>query len=285
MSWTTPAVPSSKGSEGIPSSGSSGNWPRTTPAGVAAGTETPRRSYQPLGALPKPSLAPPKQSLVSILPEDDGDHVIVRIPRGVLAVAMAAAVAAVAFAWSRVTPDMSFFGHMLPGASVASAERKGAPPEVDSASAAPAEQAAARRTGPVDSSTAGVAPPELAAAPAVSAVSGDDGTAALRRAQTEIAARSERLLAARRNVSVEMYSTAWCRICKDARGYLSDSGIAYEDYDVDKDRDADRRLRTINPQHTVPTFSIDGAVLTGFSPGAFESMLTSAAARRASRTE
>ena len=202
------------------------------------------------------------------------------MPRWFVAVGVATVLAAGAFAWSRITPDMSMFGRMLPQPA-ASVDQASVPSAANPSSAGAVEQALPReseRTAapqPVGTTNDVVATDDRAEAQA----------AVLRRMQNQIVERDERLARARRNVSVEMYSTAWCRVCKDARQYMNEAGVSFEEYDVDKDRDADRRLRSINPQHTVPTFDIDGAVLTGFSPAAFESMLTSAAGRRAARTE
>jgi len=228
-------------------------------------------------------MPPPKQPLVSIQPEDDGDHVVVRVPRGLIAGAAAVMFAIVAVAWSRITPDLSFFSRMLPSATVTAAGHDRSQSETASGSAA-LTQRASPAAAPADTGNARVSGTDPNAV-APSSAAADDKSAAFDRLKRDIAEKSDRLAVARRNVSVEMYSTAWCRVCKDARQYFGDSGLAYEEYDVDKDRDADRRLRSINPQHTVPTFSIDGAVLTGFSPAAFESMLTTAAARRAARAQ
>lgn len=172
---------------------------------------------------------------------------------------------------------MSMFGRLLPSAPAAtSAERTAVESPVPSSRATeeaePQQTETRRPAGPAE---------EAHAVPAVDR--NEDSAEVARRLENQIEEKKERLAHARRNVSITMYSTSWCRVCKDARKYMSEAGITYDEYDVDTDRDADRRLRAVNPRHTVPTFDIDGAVLTGFSPGALESMVTSAAARRAAR--
>jgi glutaredoxin len=200
---------------------------------------------------------------------------MVRVPRGLVVAGVALVVAAGAFAWSRVTPDMSMFSRLIP--APAETTEQPALHESPVPSARATEKAEPERS---------VSPRPPTAEPregAPVAEKGEDPALLARRLQNQIEEKKERLAHARRNVSVTMYSTSWCRVCKDARKYFGEAGIAYDEYDVDVDRDADRRLRAVNPRHTVPTFDIDGAVLTGFSPGAFESMLTSAAAKRAAR--
>lgn len=173
---------------------------------------------------------------------------------------------------------MSVINRLFPAPPAAS--DRPAAPEFPAASARVTEQPEPQRaTEQLGVIAAEPQPP----VPGAQTQTNDDPVALVRRLQNQIEEKKERLAFARRNVSVTMYSTAWCKVCKDARSYLKEAGTAFDDYDVDADRDADRRLRAINPRHTVPTFDIDGAVLTGWSPGAFESMLTSAAARRAER--
>jgi glutaredoxin len=171
---------------------------------------------------------------------------------------------------------MSMFSRLLPTPPVATSEQQAA---VES------PVPSGRATEQADPQKAEVQRPTVREAPerVPTAERNEDSAEVARRLQNQIEEKKERLAHARRNVSITMYSTSWCRVCKDARKYLSEAGITYDEYDVDTDRDADRRLRAVNPRHTVPTFDIDGAVMTGFSPGAIESMLTSAAARRAAR--
>ncbi len=87
------------------------------------------------------------------------------------------------------------------------------------------------------------------------------------------------LLAARRRVSITMYSTSWCGVCRSARAYMDAEGIAYVDHDVEADARAARRLRSLNPRGSVPTFDIDGETHIGFSPRSFRIWIDEAARR------
>ena len=88
------------------------------------------------------------------------------------------------------------------------------------------------------------------------------------------------LKAARRNVSITMYSTSWCGVCVKARDYMLSKQIAFKELDVDHDAAAKARARLLNPRGGVPTIAIDSEVLIGFSPESLETRITRAAKRR-----
>jgi glutaredoxin len=88
------------------------------------------------------------------------------------------------------------------------------------------------------------------------------------------------LAAARRSVSITMYSTSWCGVCKQARGYMQQQQISYTEIDIDHDAAARARQQTLNPRGSVPTIAIDDQVLIGFSPESLEDRITRAAKRR-----
>lgn len=85
---------------------------------------------------------------------------------------------------------------------------------------------------------------------------------------------------ARRNVKITMYSTSWCRACKQARAYMSEHAIAFTDYDIEQDPTAARQQKLLNPRGSIPTISIDGDVLIGFSPSSLETRIDNAARKR-----
>jgi len=68
---------------------------------------------------------------------------------------------------------------------------------------------------------------------------------------------------------VEIYTTSWCRYCKDAKNYFRKRGIAFNEYDIEKDRAAARRHRRYNPRGGVPVTVINGQAIVGFAPAAF----------------
>jgi glutaredoxin len=93
----------------------------------------------------------------------------------------------------------------------------------------------------------------------------------------------EAMRAARRRVSVTMYSTSWCPHCQRARDYLRSRGIGFIEHDVDQSDSAKRRMRQINPAGGVPTIQIDDELMVGFSESGFEARMARAADQRARR--
>lgn len=80
------------------------------------------------------------------------------------------------------------------------------------------------------------------------------------RAATQPAAQSAAQTppAAATTVKVEMYGTSWCGYCKKARSFFVGRKIPFIEYDVEKDEQAYRRFRQMNPQGGVPFVLIGG---------------------------
>jgi glutaredoxin len=72
---------------------------------------------------------------------------------------------------------------------------------------------------------------------------------------------------------VELYSTAWCPVCRTARGYLSSRGVAFAEFDVEKDTTAAARYRAYGGQGAVPFLVCGRSSITGFSAPLYEEML------------
>lgn len=68
---------------------------------------------------------------------------------------------------------------------------------------------------------------------------------------------------------VELYVTSWCKYCKKAQAFLRKNNIPFAVYDVEKDAEAAKRRRAIDPRTGVPLAVIDGKVLLGFSEAAY----------------
>lgn len=71
--------------------------------------------------------------------------------------------------------------------------------------------------------------------------------------------------------TVTMYSADWCGVCKKARSFMTQEGIAFVEKDVEKDKAAARELRDKAQQAGVsatgvPVFDIGGRILQGFDP-------------------
>jgi mycoredoxin len=72
---------------------------------------------------------------------------------------------------------------------------------------------------------------------------------------------------------VELYSTSWCPYCKKARDFFRAKGISVTEYDVEKDREAARRMQQLDGGGGVPFAVIDGRAVRGFSEAAYEKAL------------
>lgn len=89
--------------------------------------------------------------------------------------------------------------------------------------------------------------------------------------------------AARRRVSITMYSASWCPTCRSAEAYLREHRIRFTRRDIeDGERNRDR-LRELNPAGTIPTFELDERVVVGFGPESFAAALDEAALARLAR--
>jgi len=111
-------------------------------------------------------------------------------------------------------------------------------------------------------------------------VSGGPSTAGAERRSNERGPADWEVAAARRRVPVVMYSTAWCGVCKRARGYFEEKGVAFEERDVDEDPQARAEYELLNPRRSVPTIKIGDEVVVGFSAAAVERALDAAAKSR-----
>jgi len=71
-----------------------------------------------------------------------------------------------------------------------------------------------------------------------------------------------------------VYCRSWCPDCRRAKQWLDDHGIAYQEVDVDEDRDARTRAADLNEGrlHT-PTFEIGGEFCVDFKPNRIRELL------------
>ncbi len=72
-----------------------------------------------------------------------------------------------------------------------------------------------------------------------------------------------------RGKTVEMYATQSCRFCKQARQYFAAQGIAYTEYDIERDANARRRFQALGGRG-VPYIRVGNMFLQGFDPARFE---------------
>jgi glutaredoxin 3 len=65
---------------------------------------------------------------------------------------------------------------------------------------------------------------------------------------------------------VIIYSTPTCHFCHKLKDYLKEKNVAFEDFDVSKDREkAMEMIKKTNGGRGVPVIDIDGTVLIGFN--------------------
>lgn len=82
---------------------------------------------------------------------------------------------------------------------------------------------------------------------------------------------------ARRRVTITMYATRWCGVCRKAREYMTSNRIDFTELDTDENPAAAERLGELNPRKSIPTFQIDELVYIGFREDLFETKLNQAA--------
>jgi glutaredoxin len=75
----------------------------------------------------------------------------------------------------------------------------------------------------------------------------------------------EQIRAAIRRVSVTVYTTRTCPICAQARAFLAANQIPFVEKDVEANAGYRGDFFALNPARTVPTFTIDGQIVVGFS--------------------
>jgi len=65
---------------------------------------------------------------------------------------------------------------------------------------------------------------------------------------------------ARANAQVTLYATDWCGYCKDFRRFLDRQGVAYKEFDIDKDVEARKRYETLGGRG-IPMLDVNGTLL------------------------
>ena len=70
--------------------------------------------------------------------------------------------------------------------------------------------------------------------------------------------------------TVEIYVTSWCGYCNKAKNFFRSRGIEFTVYDIEKDRDAARRMMAFTTRKAVPFVVINGHGIQGYSEQAYE---------------
>ena len=76
-----------------------------------------------------------------------------------------------------------------------------------------------------------------------------------------------------KNHKVIIYSTPSCSYCVYAKDFFKENSVPFEDIDVSRDRSKAQEMVTKSGQMGVPVIDIDGNILVGFQPEAFEQLL------------
>jgi mycoredoxin len=58
---------------------------------------------------------------------------------------------------------------------------------------------------------------------------------------------------------IKMYTTTWCGDCRNAKRFLAERGIAYEEINIEEQEGAAEYVMGVNGgKRKVPTFEVDG---------------------------
>lgn len=71
---------------------------------------------------------------------------------------------------------------------------------------------------------------------------------------------------------IVIFSTAWCSVCKQAKAYMQEKGLAYQEYDIEKS-EQNRRMFAKLDGKGVPIILVGKRRMQGFNPLLFEAML------------
>lgn len=75
-------------------------------------------------------------------------------------------------------------------------------------------------------------------------------------------------------MDVKIYTAPTCGYCHQAKRFLASRGIAFKEYDVSIDPEANREVRRLTGQMGVPVIVIDGHVVIGFDRPRLEELLS-----------
>ncbi|MBM3858795.1 MAG: hypothetical protein FJ395_03990 [Verrucomicrobia bacterium] len=74
-------------------------------------------------------------------------------------------------------------------------------------------------------------------------------------------------------MKIKLYSRPLCGWCQEAKAYLKQRGLAYEDVDVGANPAAHDKMQRLSGQRFVPTIVVDGQVLADFDVKQLEAFL------------
>ncbi len=74
-------------------------------------------------------------------------------------------------------------------------------------------------------------------------------------------------------MKIKLYSRPLCGWCQEAKAYLRQHELAYEDVDVGADPAAYEEMQKLSGQRFVPTIVVDGQILADFDAKQLEAFL------------
>lgn len=72
---------------------------------------------------------------------------------------------------------------------------------------------------------------------------------------------------------VELYTTSWCKYCKMARQFFRSRGVAFKEYDIERDRRAALRKDKLDSKKGVPFAIVNGTRIHGYAPESYKEAL------------
>lgn len=73
--------------------------------------------------------------------------------------------------------------------------------------------------------------------------------------------------------NVKMYTTPTCVYCKMAKNFFKEHNVAYQEFNVQEDLQAQHEMIAKSQQLGVPVFDIDGNIYVGFDRSALAQAL------------
>ncbi|WP_248738236.1 glutaredoxin family protein [Pseudomonas sp. MWU12-2029] len=69
----------------------------------------------------------------------------------------------------------------------------------------------------------------------------------------------------RANARVVLYTTDWCGYCKQTKRFLDQKGIAFKEFDIEKDAEARKAYEALGGRG-IPLIDVNGTLIRGFDP-------------------
>ncbi|CAI8940984.1 glutaredoxin family protein [Pseudomonas sp. MG-9] len=69
----------------------------------------------------------------------------------------------------------------------------------------------------------------------------------------------------RAQANVVLYATDWCGYCKQTKRFLDSKGIAFKEFDIEKDAEA-RKVYEALGGRGIPLIDVNGTLIRGFDP-------------------